>query len=264
VTSKVRSLTGPGWRTSWYSRGWVTVPLPWSSTSVPCAAPRGPPVDTHPQPHGLPWRGRCHDQVQVAGVEAVGDPPVGLVQHGGLAGQRPVPGQGPMVEDQPRGGGIALRGIQDRTVGRGEVLAARVAQVGLRDHKLSRSAAASTPPGSTGTRSWPMPPAGGGQQPAAGPARTVRGRPRRSDGAEPALGVDDVGRRPVVVVERAPDGVVVADRDRIPNPQVGGGWRRLSGSCSTSNSGCARRSPPARGLGSCRPRRGGRQGCGAG
>jgi hypothetical protein len=28
VISKVRSAMGPGWRMSWYSRGWVTVPLP--------------------------------------------------------------------------------------------------------------------------------------------------------------------------------------------------------------------------------------------
>jgi hypothetical protein len=41
MISKVRSLMGPGWRTSWYSQGSVTVPLPWPSTSTPFAVPGG-------------------------------------------------------------------------------------------------------------------------------------------------------------------------------------------------------------------------------
>ncbi len=38
--------------------------------------------------------------------------------------------------------------------------------------------------------------------------------------ADLALGVDEVQRRPVVVVEGAPDCVVVVDRDRVVDPQV--------------------------------------------
>jgi hypothetical protein len=38
--------------------------------------------------------------------------------------------------------------------------------------------------------------------------------------ADLALGVDEVQGRPVMVVEGAPDGVVVVDRDRVGDPQV--------------------------------------------
>jgi hypothetical protein len=38
--------------------------------------------------------------------------------------------------------------------------------------------------------------------------------------ADLPVGVDDVQRRPVVVVERGPDGVVVVDRHRVIDPQV--------------------------------------------
>jgi hypothetical protein len=73
------------------------------------------PVEQHAKPRGSPSR-RYHDQVQVAGVEAVGDLPTWLVQHRGLRVHRPVTGKGPVVERQPCGGGIRVRHVQDRTV----------------------------------------------------------------------------------------------------------------------------------------------------
>ena len=40
--------------------------------------------------------------------------------------------------------------------------------------------------------------------------------------ADEAAAVDEVQRRPVVVVEGAPDGVFVVDRDRVVDPSLGG------------------------------------------
>ena len=49
-------------------------------------------VEAHPEPDGTLWRGRSHDQVQVAGVEPIDDPTTCLVQHDGLPLHRPVTG----------------------------------------------------------------------------------------------------------------------------------------------------------------------------
>ena len=48
-------------------------------------------IDQHAKPHGRSRRGRSHDEVKIAGVKAVRDPPVGLVQHGRLSPDRPIP-----------------------------------------------------------------------------------------------------------------------------------------------------------------------------
>src|SRR5215213_2485900 len=83
----------------------------------PVGASRGQPVDTHMELHGRLLSCRSHDQVQVAGVEAVEDPPTGLVQRHGPPLHRPGTGKGPMVEPQPCGGGIVVPRIQDGATG---------------------------------------------------------------------------------------------------------------------------------------------------
>src|ERR687885_2529487 len=65
---------------------------------------RRPSIDEHPKSHGSSSRCRSHDQMKIAGVKAIYDPPVGLVQHGGLFLHRPITRKGPMIEPQPRGG----------------------------------------------------------------------------------------------------------------------------------------------------------------
>jgi hypothetical protein len=40
----------------------------------PVRGARRLPLDAHAEPHGRPWRGRSHDQVQIPGVEAVDNP----------------------------------------------------------------------------------------------------------------------------------------------------------------------------------------------
>src|SRR5207244_13150900 len=51
---------------------------------------RRPPIDEHAKSHGRSLRGRAHDEMKIAGVKAVRDPPVGLVQHNGLLTHRPI------------------------------------------------------------------------------------------------------------------------------------------------------------------------------
>ena len=55
--------------------------------------------------------------------------------------------------------------------------------------------------------------------------------------ADDAVRVDEVERRPVVVVERAPDLVVVVERDRVVDPSLLVACRTRSSSCSNENSG---------------------------
>ena len=107
---------GPGWRMSWWSHGCDRAVALVVDVGAVGGAP-GLVVEQHPEPCRRPWPGRSHDEVEVAGVEPVEDPPLGLVEHDGLSPYRPVAGQGPLVEGQPRGDGIAVRGVQDRTVG---------------------------------------------------------------------------------------------------------------------------------------------------
>ena len=65
-------------------------------------------VDEHAESRGRVPYCRSHDQVKIAGVEAVRDLPAGLVQRGGLFFHRPVPRQGPAVEPRLRRGGIGV------------------------------------------------------------------------------------------------------------------------------------------------------------
>ena len=60
------------------------------------------PFEEHAESHGGAQHCRAHDQVKFAGVEAVRDLPAGLVQRGGLFLQRPVSGQGPVIDSQLR------------------------------------------------------------------------------------------------------------------------------------------------------------------
>src|SRR5829696_9163967 len=187
----------------------------------PVGGARWLPVDPHVEPHGSPLGWRSHDQVQIPGVEAVGDLPLGLVERDGLWLDRPVTSKGPMVEPQPLGDSIDLRGVKDRTVGGREVLGTLVAEVVLRGPQAG--------------------PVGGGLHPTGLDRNQVLADAAAAGLAQQLLqdhlgllvfalaelvvpnlplGVDEVEGRPVVVVEGAPDRVVVVDRDRVVDPQV--------------------------------------------
>jgi hypothetical protein len=89
-------------------------------------------VQENLEAHGGTGRLRSHDQVKVAGVEAVGDLSAGSVRCGGLFSDRPVRGQGPVVQAQLRGSLVDVRYARDQAAGRGEVFGALVAGVVLR------------------------------------------------------------------------------------------------------------------------------------
>src|SRR5215204_2205650 len=96
------------------------------------SSPRRLPIDEHAKSHGGSSRCRSHHEMKIAGVKAVRDPPVGLVQHGGLSLHRPITRKGPMIEPQPRGDLIDTTLVQDCTTGRRKVLGALIADVVLR------------------------------------------------------------------------------------------------------------------------------------
>src|SRR5262245_33484072 len=89
------------------------------------------PVDEHLESWGGSRCGRSHDEVKIARVEPVGNPPVGPVQRGGLFSHRPVPRQSPLVQSQLRRYGIDMALAGYRTTGRCEAFGAFIADIGL-------------------------------------------------------------------------------------------------------------------------------------
>src|SRR6266550_6848000 len=89
-------------------------------------------IDARAKAHGRSPHCRSHDQMQIAGVKAVRDAPVGLVQHRGLSLHRPITGKGPMIEREARGDSIDARLVQDCPTGRRKVLGARVPEIVFR------------------------------------------------------------------------------------------------------------------------------------
>src|SRR2546426_4014155 len=60
-------------------------------------------IDQHTKSYGSPWSGRTHHEMQIAGMKAIRDDSIRLVQCGGLLVHRPVPGQRPFIQVQARG-----------------------------------------------------------------------------------------------------------------------------------------------------------------
>src|SRR5215204_3197567 len=96
------------------------------------SSPRRLPIDEHAKSHGGSSRCWSHDEMKIAGLKAVRDPPVGLVQHGGLSLHRPITQKRPMIEPQPRRGIVDAVLVQYGTTGRGKVRGALIADVVLR------------------------------------------------------------------------------------------------------------------------------------
>ena len=74
-------------------------------------------VDEHAKSHGSSTPCRRHDEVQIAGVKAVRDPPVGLVQDIGPAPHRPITRERPMIESQSRRDSIDATLVQNCATG---------------------------------------------------------------------------------------------------------------------------------------------------
>ena len=69
-------------------------------------------IDEHAKSHGSSSRCRSHDEMKIAGLKAVRDPPVGLVQHSVMFLHRPITRQRPMIESQLRGVSINATLVQ--------------------------------------------------------------------------------------------------------------------------------------------------------
>src|SRR5262249_39177275 len=167
-------------------------------------------VDQGAEPDRCSRCRRSHHQVEVAGVEAVGDLVAAGLRCPRLFGHGPITGQGPMVEMQVIGGGVKLRLNRYGAAWRREVLGAVVAGVVLRRPQG----------GPIGRNLW----ADGvnGNQVSADLYRPGLSQQLLDDHfrllvlafaevmmPDTALSVSEVQGWPVVIPERAPDGVVV-------------------------------------------------------
>ena len=65
-------------------------------------------------------------------MEAVGNPPVGFVQHSGSFLHRPIARQGPIVEFQSRRDGVDVRLVQYCAAARRKILGALIADIVFR------------------------------------------------------------------------------------------------------------------------------------
>src|SRR5262249_3753679 len=181
-------------------------------------------IDEHAKPHGRSSRRRSHDQMQIAGMKAVGDPPAGRVQRCGLPPYRPITRKRPLIEPQPRGGSIPATRVQYRTTGRGKVLGTLIAEV-----VLGRPQAAPIG-GSFNTTGIDRNQfvidaldSGFGQQLLNNHFRLFVVALAELMMSNLPLRIDEIQRRPIVVVESTPDRIVAIDRDRILDSHVLGG-----------------------------------------
>src|SRR5262245_30920435 len=77
----------------------------------------------------MTWCCRTHDEIEIASVEAVHQPSVGLIQCAEGLLYCPIPGQGPMVEPQLCRGSVDPSLSQGRASRSGKALGAFVAEV---------------------------------------------------------------------------------------------------------------------------------------
>ena len=178
-------------------------------------------VDGDAEAHRLAVAAGPQHQMQVAGVEAIDDTAAGRIQRGALVGDGPVAGQAPGIQFVDAGL-IGVAHVAHRAAGRDEILGARVAEISLRRLDLIHVR------GGLGARRADVDEVGGFQ--------LVAGlrQQQLNDAlgfvvvafaemmvADTAFGIDEVMRRPVVVIERAPDLVVVVDGHRIIDLEIG-------------------------------------------
>src|ERR1700694_5816464 len=169
-------------------------------------------VDEHAKSHGSSSRRRCHDEMKIAGVKTVRDPPVGLVQHDGVSLHRPVAGKGPIIELHPCGSSIDATLVQDCSTWRNEVLCTRVAEIVFRGLQVGPIRLGFDTTGVD--RSQLITDAaepGLGQHLLDDSFRLFVSALTELMVSNPPLRIDDVERRPVMVVEGAPDRIVVGD-----------------------------------------------------
>ena len=223
-------------------------------------------IDQHAKSHGSSRRRRAHDEMKIAGVKTVRDAAIGLVQHGGLVLHRPI------AETAPIRSGATARAARTCEACPGPLRPATQSSgcARTRDNFPQTSGCANRRPlRDRGHRPTP-----------------VRGRCRSAPASasnflndhfrlfvcalaemmmpNTPLRIDEIQRRPILVVEGTPYDMVVVDRDRVIDPHVlHGPAHVVRGSFQMRTPARGRRSPPV--LDPCisRPRRERREACAA-
>src|SRR6266545_7499026 len=176
-------------------------------------------IDEHAKPHRRSSRCRSHHQMQIAGVEAVRDPPAGRVQQRGLPPHRPITRKRPLIEPQARGGSIDARHVENHTAGRRKVLGTLIADIIFPRLQAAPIGGSFNTTGVDRNQlvtdiAYP----GVGQQLLNDHFRLFVLALAVLMMANLPLRIDKIERRPIVVVERNPDRIVAIDRDRIIDP----------------------------------------------
>src|ERR1035437_1682210 len=92
---------------------------------------RRPSIDEHAKSYGASSHRRSHNEMKIASVKAVRDPPVELVQHDVVFFYRPITRKRPLIESEPRWSCIRATLVPICTTGRRKVLGALIAQIGF-------------------------------------------------------------------------------------------------------------------------------------
>src|SRR5829696_6502719 len=179
------------------------------------------PIDEYAKSHGGSSRCRSHHEMKIAGVKAVRDPPVGLVQHGGLSLHRPITQKRPMIEPQPRGGIVDAALVQYCATGRGKVRGALIADVDLRRPQAAPIGGSfSTTDIDRNQFMTAAVDSGLGKQLLDDHFRLFVFALAEMMMSNMPLRINEIEGRPIPVVESTPYRIVVIDRDRIIDPHV--------------------------------------------
>src|SRR5829696_507016 len=182
---------------------------------------RRPSIDEHAKSHGSSSRCRSHDEMKIAGVKAVRDRPVGLVEHSSLFPHRPITRKSPIIEPQPRGGIIEARLVQYRTTGRRKVLGALIAEIVFRRPQAAPIGGSFSTTGIDRNQVMAHAAVSGlFEQLLNNHLRLFVCALAELMMSNMPLCIDEIEGRPITVVESTPYRIVVIDRDRIINPHV--------------------------------------------
>ena len=159
--------------------------------------------------------------MKIAGVETICDASVGLVQRSGLVVDGPVAGQRPFVEAQPRGQLVELRLVQNRPAGGRKVLGALIPDIILRRLQAAPIGGRFEPRG-IGRHQVVIDAAdsGLGQQSLKDHLGLFVRAFAEVTMPNKSIRVDEIKRRPIMVIKSTPYGMVVVDRDRVADPHV--------------------------------------------
>ncbi len=177
-------------------------------------------IDGHLEAHRFAVGTRAEHQMQIAGMEAVVDATVLVVQRGLLGSNSPVARQAPFVEPRCRRD-IGMGGVVDRALLVDEVFGAPPADIGLRRlHVRLVRRGFRTGRLHVDHIGCDVGLAGLRQKLLDHPLGTVVIAFTEVMVAHAPLGIDEIMRRPILVFEGAPDGIVVIDGDGIGDLEI--------------------------------------------